>query len=395
MAPKILIIDDDLDTLRLVGMMLQRQGYQIVVASSGPQGLIQAENEKPDLILLDVMMPGMDGYEVARRLRANPDTATTPILMFTAKAQLDDKVTGFEAGADDYLTKPTHPSELLAHVKALLARATKGRPAAAPSQAEQQAFTIGVLAARGGWGVSTVAANLGSSLINLPQNAPTGVIVAELRPGLGSLGADLGQTDLDALTRLLQANPIDISRQKVRESLFSLSEKLAFLFASMQPRDAVLLENSAQQLDILLNRLEYLASYLILDLGPGLPASTQRMLKACKAAVVVVEPQVASVLHAKALIADLTHLGFKPQAIFAVTVHRVRSELQLNWTQVQEQLGHPVTAAIMPSPELLYQAARLKTTAVLYQADSLATQQFVQQFRKLAEAVVQLEKQQK
>ena len=68
------------------------------------------------------MMPDMDGYEVTRRLRKNPATATTPILMFTAKTQLDDKVTGFEVGADDYLTKPTHPTELQAHVKALLAR---------------------------------------------------------------------------------------------------------------------------------------------------------------------------------------------------------------------------------------------------------------------------------
>ena len=111
MAEKILIIDDDVDTLKLVGLMLQKQSYQIVAANNGLQGLEQAENENPDLILLDVMMPGMDGYEVAKRLRANPLTANTPILMFTAKTQLDDKVTGFEAGADDYLTKPTHPSE--------------------------------------------------------------------------------------------------------------------------------------------------------------------------------------------------------------------------------------------------------------------------------------------
>lgn len=394
MAEKILIIDDDMDTLRLVGMMLQKQGYEIVVASNGPQGLIQAENENPDLILLDVMMPAMDGYEVARRLRANPDTANIPILMFTAKAQLDDKVTGFEAGADDYLTKPTHPSELLAHVKALLARSTKSRPAAETPKVEQRAFTVGVLAARGGWGVSTVAANLGSALAHPSQNASVSVIVAELRPGLGSLGAELGQTEINTLSQLLQTNPVDISRQKVRESLFSLRDGLSFLFASMQPRDAALIGNNAQ-LEVLLNRLEYLASYLILDLGPGLPASTQKLLKVCKAVVVVVEPQPASVLHTKALIADLTGLGFQPQSILAVTVHRVRSELQLNWAQVQEQLGHPVTAMIMPSPELLYQAARLKTTAVLYQADSLATQQFVQQFQKLAEAVVQLEKQQK
>ena len=112
MSEKILIVDDDLDTLRLVGLMLQRQGYQISAATNGQQGLDKAFEEDPDLILLDVMMPDMDGYEVTRRLRQNPATAKTPILMFTAKTQLDDKVVGFEVGANDYLTKPTHPSEL-------------------------------------------------------------------------------------------------------------------------------------------------------------------------------------------------------------------------------------------------------------------------------------------
>src|SRR5512134_3142788 len=125
MSEKILIVDDDLDTLRLVGLMLQRQGYQISAATNGQQGLDKAFEEKPHLILLDVMMPDMDGYEVARRLRKNPTTTHTPILMFTAKTQLDDKVAGFEVGADDYLTKPTHPTELQAHVKALLARSVQ------------------------------------------------------------------------------------------------------------------------------------------------------------------------------------------------------------------------------------------------------------------------------
>src|SRR5512136_949819 len=158
MVEKILIIDDDLDTLKLVGLMLQKQGYLIVAANNGPQGLTQAEAENPDLILLDVMMPEMDGYEVTKRLRANALTANTPILMFTAKTQLDDKVTGFEAGADDYLTKPTHPSELIAHVKALLSRASKGPAAAvAATPSEAMAYTIGVVAARGGQGVSTLA----------------------------------------------------------------------------------------------------------------------------------------------------------------------------------------------------------------------------------------------
>ena len=125
MAEKILIIDDDIDTLKLVGLMLERQGYSIAVASNGSLGLTRAASEKPDLILLDVMMPDMDGYEVTRRLRSDPALAHIPIIMFTAKTMVDDKVAGFESGVDDYLTKPAHPAELTAHVKAVLARATQ------------------------------------------------------------------------------------------------------------------------------------------------------------------------------------------------------------------------------------------------------------------------------
>ena len=125
MAEKILIVDDDVDSLKLIGMMLQRQGYEIVAASNGQQALARARADEPELIILDVMMPDMDGYEVCRRLRHDSTTQAIPIIMFTAKTLVDDKVAGFEAGADDYLTKPTHPSELQSHVKALLARASK------------------------------------------------------------------------------------------------------------------------------------------------------------------------------------------------------------------------------------------------------------------------------
>ncbi len=110
MADKILIVDDDIDSLKLIGLMLQRHGYEVVAANAGNQALTKAASEKPSLIILDVMMPDMDGYEVCRRLRLNEETRAIPIIMFTAKTLIDDKVQGFEACADDYLTKPTHPA---------------------------------------------------------------------------------------------------------------------------------------------------------------------------------------------------------------------------------------------------------------------------------------------
>ena len=179
MPEKILVVDDDVDTLRLVGLMLQRQGYQIVAANNGHQALNLAQNENPDLIILDVMMPDMDGYEVTRRLRALATTKTTPIIMFTAKSQVDDKVSGFEAGVDDYLTKPTQPRELFAHVKAVLARSGKSRAAPSDTVKRDLGHVIGVLASKGGLGCSTLATNLAISLRLRTQQTVT---LGELRP---------------------------------------------------------------------------------------------------------------------------------------------------------------------------------------------------------------------
>jgi pilus assembly protein CpaE len=120
MPKTILVVDDDLATLKLVGLVLDQEGYDVATARSGEEGLERARLQNPDLILLDVMMPDMSGYEVVQRLRADPATTRVPILMVTAKSDLDDQITGFEVGADDYLTKPFHRDELVSRVESVL-----------------------------------------------------------------------------------------------------------------------------------------------------------------------------------------------------------------------------------------------------------------------------------
>jgi two-component system alkaline phosphatase synthesis response regulator PhoP len=125
MARKILVIEDDPATSRLVDYALRHEGYQVFTASNGLDGIRKAHDEAPDLIILDVMLPGMDGFEICHRLRSEPDTAKLPILMFSAKAQEIDKDTGLEVGADDYLLKPAAPAEIVSHVEALLTKETQ------------------------------------------------------------------------------------------------------------------------------------------------------------------------------------------------------------------------------------------------------------------------------
>lgn len=127
MPETILVVDDDPDIARFVEVNLRSAGYDVAVAGDGEEALERAGDVRPDLVLLDVMMPRIDGFEVAQRLRKNPQTANTSIIMLTAKALSADKVTGLQSGADDYIIKPFDPIELLARVKGTLRRAKEMR----------------------------------------------------------------------------------------------------------------------------------------------------------------------------------------------------------------------------------------------------------------------------
>jgi DNA-binding response OmpR family regulator len=372
MPEKILIIDDDLDTLRLVGLMLQKQGYQIIAASSGPQGLELAFSELPGLILLDVMMPGMDGYEVARRLRSSEKTVNIPILMFTAKSQLDDKVTGFEAGADDYLTKPTHPTELQAHVKALLARSSKNKINPPTGAIQEPAYKIGVLAARGGLGVTSVASNLA---VALRKKTNLSVVMAEFRPGHGTLHYDLNLLKTNGLTELLNTQVAELTRPLITQKLAKHPSGIDILAASSQPRDGILL-NNIPQFEAILNRLEFMARYVVVDLGNGLDAMTQKLVFLFKEFLVVMEPFENSIQHSRVLLDDLITLGVDKSQLHVAVNYRVRSDTQLSVPQIQERIKFPIDVTFTPVPELLHQAARMQTMAYLVHEDGLTTQQY-------------------
>ena len=118
----ILVIDDEKDLIKLVDHHLSKEGYLVIGARDGAEGLDVARKHKPDLILLDIMMPKMDGWQVCKQIKATAGIAQTPVIMLTARAHETDKVLGLELGADDYITKPFSPRELVARVKAVLRR---------------------------------------------------------------------------------------------------------------------------------------------------------------------------------------------------------------------------------------------------------------------------------
>lgn len=382
MEGKILIVDDDLDTLQLVGTMLEKQGFTILAANDGTKALLMAPKEIPDLIILDIMMPDIDGYEVTRRLREMPETAYIPIILFTAKAQVDDKVEGFEAGADDYLTKPTHPAELIARVQTILSRPKAEAPAVEDTaEFKSKGQVIGVISAKGGLGVSTLAVNLGVSIHTKTNDFVT---VAELQPGRGDIGIYLGYTlSPEGLNNLLRKDSSQISLSNVEDQLITHGSGIQLLLSSFQPQDANLM-CAVEEFKVIVNHLSRLSPYLVLDLGSGMPGMTKEAVHHCDELVVLVEPYGYNLIQTKALLEDLKQNQFNTNSIHLVLFNRVRMEISVPVSQIQAELGQEFAGVITPAPELAYQATVRMQPLVLHQPESLTAQQIT----KLAQNLI-------
>lgn len=192
---KVLVVDDTKLINRMIRDKLVASGYSVEDAYNGPEAIAKLKTFKPDLIILDVMMPGMDGYQVARRVRQDPAAGHVPIIMLTAKAGISEKVAGFEAGADDYLTKPFDPTELELHVRALITRAQTQPPAGGEKPPGK---IISVFSLRGGSGSTSIAVNLATVLAQLYEED---VSIVDL-----SLEAASVSLMLDLIPRLTLAN---------------------------------------------------------------------------------------------------------------------------------------------------------------------------------------------
>lgn len=140
MKETILVVDDEPAILRLIDYQLQSDGYEVLTARTGAEALRLIEGQLPDLMILDVMMPDMSGIQVCQALRSQPKTAELPVILLSARAQVNDKITGLHAGADDYVTKPVEMTELIARVEALLSRSRRLRNVQPVKQGRVVAF---------------------------------------------------------------------------------------------------------------------------------------------------------------------------------------------------------------------------------------------------------------
>jgi len=349
MAEKLLIIDDEPESLKLFGYALHRQGYEVFVAQSGQEGLESIRKYKPDLVILDIMMPGMDGFEICRQIRADPEMQHLPVMMLTAKAETQDKVAGFESGADDYLSKPVALAELFARIKALLARS---RPAAPAVATASRTRVIAFLGVKGGVGTTTLAVNVAAALLTKKYS----VVLAELRSSQGMAGAMLKLSSSNHLGKLLSKDPRMLTRQAIQDALVSHFSGLGVLLAPQvvvgeDARPAALDASKAQAL---IYALQGTTDYLILDLGTGLKESTIAALRHCSRTILVSEHCPLSLKLCRPTLAALAGLGLTGNRIDVVVNNRSRQNITLSLTEMEKMVGQPILCLVLPMTELLF-----------------------------------------
>lgn len=374
MPEKILIVDDDVDSLKLIGLMLQRHGYTVVAANSGKQALAKADAERPELIILDWMMPDLSGIDVLKQLKGNANTKDIPTIMFTAKTLIDDKVVAFEGGADDYLTKPTHPAELASRVRAILARSE----AQQRTKKTTRGLAIGVLGTKGGVGTTSLTVNLAAALLEDEQNQP---IVADFRLGVGTLGLLLGFGRSQGMSQVLQQSAGSITASSVEGHLIQHQTGLRALVSSVRPLEI------QQSFDVdsavaTINVVRELGRPAFFDLGYGYDQVTARLQKEMDKLIIIVEPNSAALTMARELIHEVSQVGGAGR-INLVVVNRSQSSLQTPWQQVEDVVGLDIKAIIAAAPELAFQATEAGMPMVLLQPGAVVSSQMI----KLAQEV--------
>jgi DNA-binding response OmpR family regulator len=320
---RILVIDDDPNLLKMMELLLDKANYGFQVAHNGVEGLSVAQSFDPDLIVLDMAMPFMKGTEVCRRLRAESQTSRTPIIIMSNLERVEDKLAGFQAGADDYVTKPVNPKELLARINALLVRSRFTRA--------ELARTIAVTGAKGGVGVTTVVANLAAALTQREQT----VLIVELHAGYGALRHHFNAPPEPNLGRLLDMDADAVMRPDVERRLMRHESGIRLLLAPERTSEHPL---TPEHVGSILKALERSADYVILDLPPTMDVATRRALDFADRILFVTEPESLSALCARTRLYTYAdwNLG---QPVSTVAVSRTSSGTSFTRIELENELG--------------------------------------------------------
>lgn len=373
MADKLLVVDDHLETREAIAMTLESNGYEVVSADSGLQALELFEKNEAAIVLLDISMPDMNGYEVCRQIRAHPTRGKVPVIMFSANDDAMEKLAGFNAGADDYLVKPTRAEELLTRVESMLARVHRQQAQATDTAEAGPQYTerldlgawlpketveapasglIAVLGARGGSGTTTAAINLAFSLADSGRET----ILIDLDMLQGHVSMYLNKRVDGGLN-----SQHNVSADRFVVPLLAYENNLQLVLSRPNIGQNWPLI-SPEQVKWVLQHCLQPGQHVVVDLGTGLSPVAQAVLPMATEILVCLKPERIAILSAKHLMAQIDRQGLTAQG---TPIHALMlafgSRADLPQSAIEEFLGHSLVGMVTISGKEINQAVNEAT----------------------------------
>ena len=367
MSAKILIVDDEPNVLRMVSYTLHAEGFEVITAQNGAEAISKAQTEAPELILLDVMLPDMSGVEVCAQIRKMQETIDIPVIMLSALAQVPDKIKGLEAGADEYITKPITPGELVARVKALLGRFRQVRR----SQPKHPAKVLGFIGAKGGVGTTTAALNIATALVIQEKK----VIAAEIRSSYGTFSAQLNLDQLQSMASLLEHDLSKINEREVSLHLVGLPSGLRLLVGPQSASEYRRIE--PQQVETIIQVIASMVDYVILDLPCHHWDANQTAIRRCDLVALVVEPESTALASGIVAVNQMRSWGVYGNRLGVIIVNRAQLVIPIKLDQIRTMLGHEVIGVIPTAAEALITSHLTGLPVVLYQPSNDVSKAYI------------------
>ncbi len=337
MAGKVLVVDDDASVQRLLQHTLKAEGFEVVLATEGNEGLQAWQQEVPSLILLDVGLQGIDGYALAARIRAEegPDEHV-PIIMLTSERDVQQKVKALRSGADDYLIKPFHPAELLARMKSLIARFSPSELLVGrPPMGRIHAF----YGAKGGVGTTTIAINAAIALHNLGRRVV--LVDGNLQFGDHRVFLDLGM-DRKSIADLVSAPSMDADLVKRLVQTHDSGVDLLLAPPSPESADLVTPAHMAQVLEL----LRGLYDYVIVDIDKRLDDLNLMVLDVAETIFVVMTADLSCLKNVRLVLETIGHLGYEASKVKLV-LNRSNAFTGINVKSAEGALRRPIEHQIV------------------------------------------------
>jgi pilus assembly protein CpaE len=312
---KILVVDDDPVIRKMVSGLISKDGHQVETANDGLEGLTKFSKFKPDVIISDVLMPEMDGYEFCSKIRALPDGRQIPLLMLTSLDSVEQKIKGFEVGADDYIVKPFEPREFLARVAIMLKRSEVAQKISVVEKVGGK--TIAVFSLRGGSGVSTIATNIAVGMAQI-WGQPTTLVDMVMTGGQSALYLNLSLKNTWAEIAKFPVDEIDDFL--VQSALLNHESGVFALASPRRPEMAELV--TPEKISAVLPILKDISEYVILDLPHNFNSTTLAALDAADIKLIILQPEIVSIRSAVMALEIFEDLGYDMGQVHLI----------LNWT---------------------------------------------------------------